>query len=99
MTLLTITNNMKKIVGKVAEDEKNSIRTLYNHKNSLEELILVLKDDDEVYKKVLSDLNDTKQKYQEWWDTMSQKYQWEKTKNGRWQINFDTCEIYLIDND
>ena len=63
---------MKKIVGKVAEDEKNSIRTIYNHKNSLEELILVLKDD-EVYKKVLSDLNDTKQKYQEWWDTIDRK--------------------------
>lgn len=27
---------------------------------------------------------------------MAAKYQWESHENGNWEINFETCEIYLI---
>ena len=27
---------------------------------------------------------------------MSAKYQWEGIEGGNWEINFDTCEIYLV---
>ena len=27
---------------------------------------------------------------------MSTKYQWKSIEEGNWEINFDTCEIYLI---
>lgn len=27
---------------------------------------------------------------------MSEKYQWESIDGGNWEIDFDTCEIYLI---
>ena len=35
-------------------------------------------------------------KFQNWWDRMGQKYKWESIENGRWEINFDTCEIFLV---
>ena len=27
---------------------------------------------------------------------MATKYGWEMTEDGRWEITFDKCEIYLI---
>ncbi len=27
---------------------------------------------------------------------MGQKYQWESVDGGNWEIDFETCEIYLI---
>jgi CXXX repeat modification system protein len=27
---------------------------------------------------------------------MSDKYQWESAEGGNWEINFETCEIYLV---
>ena len=85
---------MRKIVGEVTEDEKNSIRIINNHKNSLEELMLILKEEDDIYEKVLSDLNETKQKYQEWWNTNYNKYHWERGI-GNWTIVFETNEIVV----
>ena len=41
-------------------------------------------------------MGETGTKFQNWWDTMSQKYQWESAENGNWEINFETCEIYLV---
>ena len=39
---------MKKVVGLVTEDEKNEIKAIYRHKNSLEELILSLPKNSEI---------------------------------------------------
>ena len=41
-------------------------------------------------------MGETGTKFQKWWDSMSQKYNWESAENGNWEINFDTCEIYLV---
>lgn len=91
---------MKKLVGKVTIEEKDEIVVLFERRNGLNELAKILTPDNvELYNRLVRDMGETGTKFQNWWDTMSQKYQWEKTKNGRWQINFDTCEIYLIDND
>lgn len=91
---MIITSNMRKIVGKVTEDEKNIIKSINNHKRSLEELLLILQKGDDVYKKVISELDETKQKYQEWWNLNYQKYHWEKG-NNEWTILFETNEIVI----
>ena len=39
---------------------------------------------------------ETSIKFQKWWNQMSEKYQWESIDGGNWEIDFDTCEIYLI---
>lgn len=86
-----------KVVGKVTEEEKNEIEALFERKNGLNELAKILKPDDvELYEKLIKDMGSTNIKFQAWWDNMSKKYQWEGTENGSWEINFNTCEIYLV---
>jgi CXXX repeat modification system protein len=34
-------------------------------------------------------------KFQKWWSDMAQKYGWESAEGGNWEIDFDTCDIYL----
>lgn len=85
---------MKKVVGKVTEVEKSVIKKLYDHKNSLGELLLILPEDDELYNVALKDMDETMVKYQEWWNLHYKKYQWEKGK-GDWTVMFDTNEVII----
>ncbi|MDO4190938.1 MAG: CXXX repeat peptide modification system protein [Bacteroidales bacterium] len=89
---------MKKIIGQVTVEEKNEILSLFERRNGLNELAKILTPDNvELYEKLVTDMGTTGTRFQNWWDTMSKKYQWESTENGHWEINFETCEIYLID--
>ncbi|MCQ2348018.1 MAG: CXXX repeat peptide modification system protein [Paludibacteraceae bacterium] len=89
---------MKKIVGQVTPEEKNQIQTLFERRNGLNELAKILTADNaELYEKLVKDMGETNTKFQNWWDTMAKKYNWESCENGNWEINFDTCEIYLVD--
>ena len=45
----------------------------------------------------VTEQGETGAKFQGWWDRMAQKYQWESTPNGNWEINFETREIYLVE--
>ena len=88
---------MKKKVGQVTVEEKNEIQTLFERKNGLSELAKVLTSDNEtLYEKLIKDMGETGTKFQNWWDRMATKYQWEAAENGHWEINFDTCEILLV---
>ncbi|MDD6784559.1 MAG: CXXX repeat peptide modification system protein [Prevotellaceae bacterium] len=88
---------MKKIVGQVTEEEKNEIQTLFERRNGLNELAkIVTADNTDLYEKLVKDMGETGTKFQNWWNRMSQKYQWESSENGNWEINFETCEIYLV---
>ena len=87
----------KKMVGRVTVDEKNEIQQLFERRNGLNELAKILTvDNAEPYEKLVKDLGDTGMKFQQWWDRMGEKYQWESSENGIWEINFETCEIYLV---
>lgn len=85
---------MKKVVGIVTEEEKAVIKELNTHRNSLEELLLILPKDDELYKIALNDMDETTKKYKSWWNQHYNKYLWEKG-NGDWKILFDTNEIII----
>lgn len=87
----------RKIVGQVTIEEKNEIQTLFERRNGLNELAkIVTADNTELYERLVKDMGETGTKFQNWWDRMSQKYQWESSENGNWEINFDTCEITLV---
>ena len=87
----------KKVVGQVTVEEKNEIQQLFERRNGLNELAKVLTaDNGELYEKLVKDMGETGTKFQQWWDTMAQKYQWESAPNGNWEINFETCEIFLV---
>ncbi len=89
---------MKKVVGQVTPEEKNEIQTLFERRNGLNELAKILTADNaELYEKLVKDMGETGTKFQHWWDSKARKYNWESCENGNWEINFETCEIYLID--
>ena len=85
---------MKKVIGKVTEEEKQQIKDINEHKNSLEELLLILPQECELYQKALDEMNNTMNAYQEWWSTHYNKYHWEKG-NTNWTILFETNEIII----
>lgn len=87
----------KKLVGQVTPEERTEIQTLFERRNGLNELAKILTAENaELYEKLVKDLGETGTKFQKWWDDMAGKYQWESAENGNWEINFDTCEIFLI---
>lgn len=89
----------KKLVGQVTPEEKNEILTLFERRNGLNELAKILTtDNSELYEKLVQDLGETSTKFQDWWNRMAEKYQWESSEGGNWEINFDTCEILLVTN-
>jgi CXXX repeat modification system protein len=88
---------MKKLVGQVTPEEKNEIQTLFERRNGLNELAKILTADNaDLYEKLVKDMGETGSKFQNWWDSMAQKYKWESAVNGNWEINFETCEIFLV---
>lgn len=87
---------MKKTIGRVTEEERNEIQSLFERKNGLSELAKILTTDNaELYERLVKDMGETGIKFQNWWDRMYRKYQWENAEGGHWEINFDTCEIIL----
>ncbi|UKI44070.1 MAG: CXXX repeat peptide modification system protein [Porphyromonadaceae bacterium] len=87
----------KKLVGQVTPEEKDEIQRLFERRNGLNELAMILTPDkEELYEKLVKDMGETGVRFQQWWDTASQKYNWEMTENGNWEINFETCEIFLV---
>ncbi|MDE6139760.1 MAG: CXXX repeat peptide modification system protein [Alistipes sp.] len=88
---------MKKLVGKVTVEERNEIRSLFERRNGLAELAKIIGDDETLYERLVTDMGTTGARFQQWWDKMAEKYDWEQTENGSWQIDFDSCEIYLTE--
>lgn len=85
-----------KLVGQVTLEEKNEIQQLFERRNGLKELAKVITTDNtDLYEKLVKDMGETGTKFQNWWDSMAEKYHWESVDNGNWEINFDTCEIHL----
>ena len=89
----------KTLVGQVTVEEKNEIQSLFERRNGLSELAKILTSDNhQLYEKLVKDMGETGTKYQQWWDTMAQKYHWESVVDGNWEINFETCEVNLVTN-
>lgn len=88
---------MKKEIGRVTEEERDEIQSLFERRNGLNELAKILTaDNSELYERLVRDLSETGSKFQNWWDRMSSKYSWESTSGGNWEIDFEDCAIYLV---
>lgn len=88
---------MKKIIGRVTVEERDEIQALFERRNGLNELAKILTADNaELYERLIKDMGETGTKFQNWWDMMSKKYEWETNDNGHWEIDFDSCEISLV---
>ena len=87
----------RKLVGQVTAEEKNEIQALFERRNGLNELSQILTVENEaLYEKLVKDLGETGAKFQNWWNRMGEKYNWESVEGGNWEIDFDTCNIYLV---
>ena len=87
----------KRIVGQVLPEERDEIQQLFERRNGLNELArIVTADNTELYEKLVKDLGETGTRFHQWWDRMEQKYQWEGCDDSNWEINFNTCDIYLV---
>ena len=88
---------MKKEVGSVTVQERDEIQALFERRNGLTELAKILTaDNSELYERLVKDMAETGAKFQKWWDTMADKYAWESAENGNWEIDFESCKIYLV---
>ena len=88
---------MEKIVGNVGKREKNEIIDICEKKMSLDNLVLITKDQDEkLYNKAIDALKDVKQEYDGWWSRMVEKYNFEGDENGHWEVNFQTDQVILV---
>lgn len=88
---------VRRIVGQVTPEERDEIQRLFERRNGLNELAKILTADNaELYEKLVKDLGETGTRFQQWWDRMAVQYQWESIDGGNWEINFDTCDIYLV---
>lgn len=87
---------MRHKVGQVTPEERNEVQRLFERRNGLNELAKILTpDNDALYQKLVADLGDTTTRFQQWWDRMAEQYHWQGTPNGHWEINFESCEIFL----
>ncbi len=88
---------MKKEVGRITEQERDEIQLIFERRNGLTELAKILSADNaELYERLIKDMGETSTKFQQWWNVMGDKYQWESAENGNWEIDFNNCTIYLI---
>ncbi len=88
---------MRKEVGRVTEQERDEIQTLFERRNGLSELAKILTaDNTELYERLVNDIGETSTKFQQWWNRMGDKYHWESAENGNWEIDFNECKIYLV---
>ena len=44
-------------------------------------------------------MGETGRKFQQWWDDTSRKYNWDSSENGHWEIDFNTNNIYLVNEE
>jgi CXXX repeat modification system protein len=87
----------KKLLGKVMEQEKEEIKALFERKNGLSELFKIVPSDNaKLYEKIVKDMGETSSKFQKWWDDKSKQYNWDDIKGYSWEIDFNTCEIFLV---
>ena len=91
----------KKLVGKVAPEERDEIKLLFERKNGLAELFKSLNDVDtkegnKLYEKIVKDMGEVSTNFQNWWTLKNAKYDWESMKGYSWEIDFETCEIFLV---
>jgi len=87
---------MRELVGKVTQQEQETIKCLFERKNGLIELSKVLTPDNELlYEKLVKNLGETTLKFQSWWQEMATKYSWPSKDGYSWEIDFDTNCVYL----
>ncbi|HGI3816193.1 CXXX repeat peptide modification system protein [Finegoldia magna] len=86
-----------KEVGTLTQGECSNIEEILEKKIALENLLKILSESQEIYKKVVRDYKNIVEEYEKWWRDTSDKYIWENTENSFWSIDFKSRKVYLVD--
>lgn len=86
-----------KEVGSLTQEESRNLEKLLEKKIALENLLKILSESQEIYKKVVRDYKNIVEEYEKWWIDTSDKYMWESTDNSFWSIDFKSRKVYLVD--
>lgn len=86
-----------KEVGTLTQEESRNLEKLLEKKIALENLLKILSESQEVYKKVDRDYKNIVEEYEKWWRDTSDKYIWESIENSFWSIDFKSRKVYLVD--
>ena len=86
-----------KEVGTLTQEECSNIKELLEKKIALENLLKILSESQEIYKKVVRDYKNIAEEYEKWWRDTSDKYIWESADNSFWSIDFKSRKVYLVD--
>jgi CXXX repeat modification system protein len=94
--------SMRRELGKITPQERDEIKVLFERKNGLVELAKALAgmsrqelDASGLYDKVTQDIGRASTQFQAWFDRTSRTYGWENRPGHRWEVDFDTCTVYL----
>lgn len=87
--------------GKVTMEERDEIKKLFQRKNALMELFgsLARLEDEQLaklYERVVADMAKTASEFQRWWERKAQEHDWQAANGASWRIDFDTCEVFLV---
>lgn len=86
-----------KVVGTLTQEESRNLEELLEKKIALENLLKILSESQEIYKKVVRDYKNIVEEYEKWWRDTSNKYMWESTDNSFRSIDFKSRKVYLVD--
>ena len=86
-----------KEIGSLTQEESRNLEKLLEKKIALENLLKILSDSQEIYKKVDRDYKNIVEEYEKWWRDTSNKYIWESTDNYFRSIDFKSRKVYLVD--
>lgn len=83
-----------KVIGNVLEEEKKEIQEIFEKRTALETLLKCIDlNDMAIYEKIIKDYTEVQRNFDQWWNKMYKKYNWEIGES--WQIDFNTNEIII----
>lgn len=86
---------IREFIGTISEDDKKELIKIYERKNSLEELVIEISEEEKMYSQIRTDLEITSVTINEWWAKIAFKYNLKFDEKGQWELNFETNEVFL----
>lgn len=89
---------IRELIETISENDKKELIKIYERISSLEELIIdVSKEKEEgLYSQIYNDLEKSNASINEWWTNIAHKYNLKFDEKGKWELNFETNEVFLI---
>lgn len=95
---------MKKLLGKVTNEEKEQVMAISRRRSALHELFATLGNEaatpnDALYERIVADIGETNQKLKDWWSATAKAHDWSFSEKDIWQVEYESNELYLISED